>query len=440
MKSQDPFIIKLFVEIFVEIKFEFVIFVIIPLVAFKFVIVEFVFNEFVFIKFVIVELTKFPFVEFKENTFPVDVDKFVIVELVFNKFVIVTLLTLKLELVVLKLTEFTIKLVIVELIRLPLVEIKFVVDIFVLTKFTVVVFNKFPFVVVRLFVVKFTVKIFGKVKFVKIKLLIVELLTLKLDDVVLNTKLFTFRFVIVEFVFSKFVVVEFVINELLLVKFVVTNPEILKQAYRAGMEIGVHTWTHPHLTQLTNEQIVSEIMYTFHIVKDILGVDCRYVRAPYGDTNDRVRGVIKALGFVLVSWNRDTNDAVTNGVSVIPKFDQFMAEAVFGTISLEHDLHIETASKAPYGMNKLSKSAYVERTISQCTGEQAYGRIEPFPSSSQPNVGPSTPIPSASPITPGPPSNPVNNYFTAQVTVVSNPQRAKTSGSFKLGTTLPLIL
>ncbi|KAJ3268521.1 chitin deacetylase, partial [Terramyces sp. JEL0728] len=125
----------------------------------------------------------------------------------------------------------------------------------------------------------------------------------------------------------------------------------------------------------------------------------------------------------------DTNDAVTNGVSVIPKFDQFMAEAVFGTISLEHDLHIETASKAPYGMNKLSKSAYVERTISQCTGQQAYGRIEPFPSSSQPNVGPSTvssPIPSASPITPGPPSNPVNNYFTAQVTVVSNPQRAKT--------------
>ncbi|KAJ3270386.1 chitin deacetylase [Terramyces sp. JEL0728] len=77
-------------------------------------------------------------------------------------------------------------------------------------------------------------------------------------------------------------------------------PEILKQAYRAGMEIGVHTWTHPHLTQLTNEQIVSEIMYTFHIVKDILGVDCRYVRAPYGDTNDRVRGVLQSKKSIII--------------------------------------------------------------------------------------------------------------------------------------------
>ncbi|KAJ3320340.1 chitin deacetylase [Boothiomyces sp. JEL0866] len=156
-------------------------------------------------------------------------------------------------------------------------------------------------------------------------------------------------------------------------------PEILQQAYQAGMEIGVHTWTHPYLTHLTNEQIVSEIMYTFHIIKDVLGIECRYVRAPYGDTNDRVRGVIKSLGFILVRWNRDTDDAITNGASVVPKFDSFMKQPLFGTISLEHDLHIETAKQTPYGMDKLSKSSYTERTISQCTGEQPYGRIDPHP-------------------------------------------------------------
>ncbi|KAJ3322039.1 chitin deacetylase [Boothiomyces sp. JEL0866] len=157
------------------------------------------------------------------------------------------------------------------------------------------------------------------------------------------------------------------------------NPEVLVDAFNAGMEIGIHTWSHPVLTRLSNEQIVAELMYTFNIIKDVIGVECRYFRAPFGTTDGRVRGIAQALGFIMIRWNRDTGDATTNGKSLKPQFDKFMKEPVISTISLEHDLHAETALLAPYGMDILINSPYSEKSISQCTGEQPYGRIEPFP-------------------------------------------------------------
>ncbi|KAJ3268520.1 chitin deacetylase [Terramyces sp. JEL0728] len=211
-------------------------------------------------------------------------------------------------------------------------------------------------------------------------------------------------------------------------------PELLVQAYKAGMEIGIHTWSHPVMTSLSNEQIIAEIMYTYHIIKDVIGVECRYFRAPYGTTDTRLRGIAQALGFVMIRWNRDTGDATTNGRSLKPQFDAFMKQPVIGTISLEHDLHAETAELAYYGMDKLSKSPYTERTISECTGEKPYRNIQGNPpaQSTQPKIStgpsptqPSTNIPkvtfngmpTATPIPTGPPSNSVNNYFSSPVTV-----------------------
>ncbi|KAJ3255732.1 chitin deacetylase [Boothiomyces macroporosus] len=170
------------------------------------------------------------------------------------------------------------------------------------------------------------------------------------------------------------------------------HPEILLKAYQAGMEIGIHTWTHPVMTTLSNEQIVAELMYTYHIIKDIIGVECRYFRAPYGTTDGRLRGVAQALGFVMIRWNRDTGDATTNGRSLKPQFDAFMKQPIVGTISLEHDLHLETAQLASYGMDKLSKSPYSEKTVSECIGEQPYRKVEKVPTTTLLSKVPTTTV------------------------------------------------
>ena len=59
--------------------------------------------------------------------------------------------------------------------------------------------------------------------------------------------------------------------------------QTLQYMYMTGHEISVHTWAHPPLTTLTNEQIIAELGWTRKIIKDALGVTPLTFRPPYGD-------------------------------------------------------------------------------------------------------------------------------------------------------------
>jgi hypothetical protein len=52
----------------------------------------------------------------------------------------------------------------------------------------------------------------------------------------------------------------------------ISNPATLQLEYMAGHQIGVHTWSHPSLTTLTNEEIIAELGWGKKIIKDVLGV------------------------------------------------------------------------------------------------------------------------------------------------------------------------
>ncbi|KAH6581263.1 hypothetical protein BASA61_009169 [Batrachochytrium salamandrivorans] len=56
----------------------------------------------------------------------------------------------------------------------------------------------------------------------------------------------------------------------------------------AGHQIGIHTWSHPYLSNTPSDQIVAEIVYTAKAIKQVIGVTPRFMRAPYGDIDERV--------------------------------------------------------------------------------------------------------------------------------------------------------
>ena len=60
-------------------------------------------------------------------------------------------------------------------------------------------------------------------------------------------------------------------------------PNTAREEYMAGHQLGVHTWSHPPLTTMTNEQIIAEFGWTKKIMKDVLGVTPNTFRPPYGD-------------------------------------------------------------------------------------------------------------------------------------------------------------
>ena len=64
---------------------------------------------------------------------------------------------------------------------------------------------------------------------------------------------------------------------------VISFPSILQTQYMGQHQIAVHTWSHPPLTTLTNEQIVAELGWSKKVIKDVLGVTPNMMRPPFGD-------------------------------------------------------------------------------------------------------------------------------------------------------------
>ncbi|KAL1920303.1 uncharacterized protein VTP21DRAFT_1449 [Calcarisporiella thermophila] len=163
---------------------------------------------------------------------------------------------------------------------------------------------------------------------------------------------------------------------------VIYNGDLLRREYQEGHHIAVHTWSHSPMTSLTNEQIVAEIKWTEKAIKDAIGVTPVYFRPPYGDYDDRVRAIVRQLGYKTVIWTEgfDTQDwqlvskqitpeqALNNFRQWIPRFQQMAS----GFIVLEHDLYKESVEVAVNGILPLARQSQINMmTIPQCLGDNA---------------------------------------------------------------------
>jgi len=123
----------------------------------------------------------------------------------------------------------------------------------------------------------------------------------------------------------------------------------------------VHTWSHPSLTTLTNEEIIAELGWSKKVIKDVLGVTPNMMRPPYGDIDDRVRAISIAMGLTPVMWTRisplstfDTDDfnihgGTTTVQQVLKNWENIIGNATTrnsGFIVLEHDLFEQTVEVA----------------------------------------------------------------------------------------------
>jgi len=64
-----------------------------------------------------------------------------------------------------------------------------------------------------------------------------------------------------------------------------------------GFEIGAHTLTHPHLTNLDDDQLRSEIIDSKHKLEDLIGKEVASFSYPYGDYDSRVLNAAIAAGY-----------------------------------------------------------------------------------------------------------------------------------------------
>ncbi|CAE6458846.1 unnamed protein product [Rhizoctonia solani] len=189
---------------------------------------------------------------------------------------------------------------------------------------------------------------------------------------------------------------------------VIDKPAILQATYLAGHEIALHTWSHRALTTLSNEEIIAELGWNMKAIKDVTGVTPKGMRPPYGDIDDRVRAICKAMKLTPVMWTTEgelqydsndwrVNDGSQTGPQLLQTFNSLLDRASqlnTGFVSLQHDLYAQTVNMAvgyflPAGVSH--NPPFVLQSVNECHKRplsEAY--IETSTGSTTPSGGNST--------------------------------------------------
>ncbi len=85
-------------------------------------------------------------------------------------------------------------------------------------------------------------------------------------------------------------------------------PDSVKKIAAEGHDVGNHSSTHPHMTQLSAAEMNAELTDCNSEVKKLTGKSPTLFRPPYGDYNNDVVNGVKALGMYCVQWNIDSLD------------------------------------------------------------------------------------------------------------------------------------
>jgi peptidoglycan/xylan/chitin deacetylase (PgdA/CDA1 family) len=71
----------------------------------------------------------------------------------------------------------------------------------------------------------------------------------------------------------------------------------LGELAQEGWEVGSHTCSHPHLTQLSDAELAAELRRSRAACEDGLGQPCKSIAYPYGDVDGRVVAAAGAAGY-----------------------------------------------------------------------------------------------------------------------------------------------
>ncbi|AXE86607.1 polysaccharide deacetylase family protein [Streptomyces sp. Go-475] len=148
-------------------------------------------------------------------------------------------------------------------------------------------------------------------------------------------------------------------------QYAAANPALVRAQVAAGMWVGNHSYTHPHLTRLGQAQIDSEISRTQQAIAGAGGGTPKLFRPPYGETNSTVRSVAARHGLTEIIWHVDSQD--WNGAST-DAIAQSAARLTNGQVILMHDWSANTLAAIPRIAQNLASRGLCPGTISPQTG------------------------------------------------------------------------
>ncbi|RKO98718.1 hypothetical protein CXG81DRAFT_1945, partial [Caulochytrium protostelioides] len=180
---------------------------------------------------------------------------------------------------------------------------------------------------------------------------------------------------------------------------VVENPELVLRAFQEGHQIASHTWSHRVLKDLSDADVVAELMWSGKVIEEVTGQFPRFFRPPEGEINDRVRRIANAMGMRAILWSHDTldwqmNDGSQSAESVTNTVKSWIEQKPAGPLSLEHDLTESCAAIAPSLLDMILAAGYDVQPAATCFGDNSFYQSNPL---GTPSKGPMTASPSSTP-------------------------------------------
>ena len=90
-------------------------------------------------------------------------------------------------------------------------------------------------------------------------------------------------------------------------------PEEVKKIAEAGHDLGNHSMTHPHMSQLSSEQITKELQECHQRVKTLTGIEMDLFRPPFGEYDNHLIETAQANGYSVLQWDIDSLDWKEHG-------------------------------------------------------------------------------------------------------------------------------
>ncbi len=147
-------------------------------------------------------------------------------------------------------------------------------------------------------------------------------------------------------------------------------PDMVKALHDAGHEIQNHSNTHPHLTNLSKDEIAEEIKECNQKIKGITGVEPTLMRPPYGDYNNKVIEVTESLGMYTIQWSVDSLD--WKDLSANEIVNRVKSAIQPGGIVLFHNAAKHTPEALPTLIESLLAEGYEFVPISQLIYKDNY--------------------------------------------------------------------
>lgn len=138
-------------------------------------------------------------------------------------------------------------------------------------------------------------------------------------------------------------------------------PELARQIFESGHEIGLHGYTHQNMATLSRKALCEEIANTRALLPE--GCTAAFLRPPGGNDSPLVQQIAKKEGLALLMWSVDPRDWAVHDASAVEA--AVVNSVADGDVILLHDLSDSSVDAALSIVDKLQENGFRFVTVSQ---------------------------------------------------------------------------